>query len=61
MKKIIKISYQNRQGRFRDLQSVPKLLVANKFLFDAGFSIGDSAEINYGNREIIIRKINSKL
>jgi hypothetical protein len=61
MKKIIKISYLNRQGRFRDLQSVPKLMVANKFLFDAGFNIGDRAEICYGNKEIIIKKLTEKI
>ena len=57
MKRIIKISYQNRSGRTRDLPSVPKLMVANHFLKQSGFSIGTIAEIYYLPNKIIIKKV----
>jgi len=57
MNKIITVSYQNRQGRTRDLASVPKIIIANKSLSQSGFFIGDKINIVYSLNEIIIKKI----
>jgi len=56
--KIITISYQNRQGKTRDLASVPKIILANHILKKiCGFSIGDKVNIEYLPYQIIIKKI----
>lgn len=56
MRKTITISYQNRQGRKRDLASVPKIIIANHILKKiCGFSIGDKVDIEYSPHQIIIK------
>ena len=50
------ISYQNRQGKTRDLASVPKIVIANKSLSHSDFSIGNKISIEYLPNQIIIKK-----
>lgn len=57
MHKNITISYQNRQGKRRDLASVPKIVIANHLLEQSGFSIGDKVNIHYLPNQIIIKKL----
>jgi len=54
--KTMTISYQNRQGKTRDLDSVPKIIIANHILKKiCGFSIGDKVNIEYLPNQIIIK------
>jgi hypothetical protein len=56
MNKTIKVSYQNRQGKTRDLASVPKIIIANHILKKiCGFSIGNKVNIEYLPNQIIIK------
>ena len=57
MSKTMTVSYQNRQGRKRDLASVPKVIIANKSLSQSGFSIGDKVSVVYSLNQIIIKKL----
>ena len=68
MKKEMTIGYQNRVGRSyggtgvgslsRDLPTAPKLVIANHFLKKlSGFCIGDKVEVQYLDKEIIIKKL----
>lgn len=57
MNKTMRVSYQNRQGKVRDLASVPKIIIANKSLLQSGFSIGDKVSVKYLLNQIIIRKL----
>jgi len=52
------VSYQNRQGKNRDLASVPKIILANHILEKiCGLNIGDKVLVEYSpNRIIIIKK-----
>ena len=61
MNRTMTISYQNRQGRTRDLVSVPKIIIANKSLSHSGFSIGNKISIEYLPNQIIIRKLTKTL
>jgi hypothetical protein len=61
MNKIITIGYQNRQGKRRDLASVPKIIIANHLLEQSGFLIGDKATVEYSPSSIIIRKLTKTL
>lgn len=55
--KIMTIGYQNRQGRTRDLASVPKIILANHILKKiCGFSIGDKVSVGYSLNQLIIKK-----
>ena len=64
----MKIYYQNRQSRAcggsgigsisRDLETVPKIVIANHFLKDIGFNIGDKINVQYQENKIIIHKLN---
>lgn len=61
------VGYQNRQSRdyggngasslSRDLPSVPKIILANKFLLENGFSIGIKTSVYYSPGEIIIKTL----
>ncbi len=56
--KIMTVSYQNRQGKTRDLASVPKIILANHLLKKlSGFLIGDKVNVEYLPNQIIIKKI----
>ncbi|OGI66947.1 hypothetical protein A2823_02495 [Candidatus Nomurabacteria bacterium RIFCSPHIGHO2_01_FULL_41_91] len=65
------VGYQNRSSRgyggsgvgslSRDLPSVPKILLANKFLLENCFSIGSKAYVYYSPGEIIIKLTNQTL
>jgi hypothetical protein len=58
MYKIMTVSYQNRQGRTRDLPTAPKLVIANHLLQKySGFSIGDRITVQYLPESIIIKKL----
>ena len=67
IKRKLKVGYLNRQSRgfggsgvgwiSRDLLARPKLVIANKFLEDAGFSIGCYTEVYFGDGQIIIKKV----
>jgi hypothetical protein len=57
MHKTMTVSYQNRQGRTRDLASVPKIIIANHLLEQSGFLIGDKVTVEYKTSSIIIRKL----
>jgi len=58
MNKTITVSYQNRQGKRRDLTSVPKIIIANHILKKiCGFSIGDKVNIEYLSNQVIIKKL----
>ena len=58
MNKVMKVSYQNRQGRKRDLPTAPKIVIANHLLQKySGFSIGDKVSVEYSPSQIIIRKL----
>lgn len=58
MNKNITVSYQNRQGKNRDLASVPKIIIANHLLQKlSGFSIGDKVNVEYLPNQIIIKKL----
>ena len=54
--KVMLIGYQNRQGRTRDLASVPKIILANHILEKCGFLIGDKVSVEYSPNQIIIKK-----
>lgn len=52
------ISYQNRQGKTRDLPTAPKLILANHLMKKiSGFSIGDKVTVQYLHESIIIKKL----
>ena len=55
--RIMTISYQNRQGKTRDLVSVPKIIITNHLLEKSGFLIGDKVNVEYLPNQIIIKKI----
>jgi hypothetical protein len=55
MHKTITVSYLNRQGRTRDLASVPKIILANHTLEKCGFLIGKKVNVYYSPFEIIIK------
>jgi hypothetical protein len=55
MNKTITVSYQNRQGKTRDLASVPKIIIANHLLEKSGFLIGKKVNIEYLPNQIIIK------
>ena len=62
MQKIIKIGYENRISRSvkysRDLESVPKLLLANHYIKDLSlFTVGDLVSVEYSPNSIIIKKL----
>jgi len=62
MERILKIGYENRSSRSgkysRDLESVPKILLANHFLKDCcNFSTGDLVSVQYLPHAIIIKKL----
>ena len=57
MNKIITIGYQNRQGKRRDLASVPKIVIANHLLEQSGFLIGDKVSVEYSPSSVIIKKL----
>jgi hypothetical protein len=62
MQRIIKIGYENRVSRSnkysRDLESVPKILLANHFLKDLSlFTVGDLVSVEYSPNSIIIKKL----
>jgi hypothetical protein len=57
MKKINTISYQNRQGVNGDLPTAPKLVLANHFLTQSGFSIGEKVLVEYLQDSLIIKKL----
>jgi len=59
MHKTMTVSYQNRQGKTRDLVSVPKIILANHILKKiCGFAIGDKVSVEYSLSKIIIKKLN---
>ncbi|MSU45000.1 type I addiction module toxin, SymE family [Candidatus Nomurabacteria bacterium] len=68
LKKQMTVGYQYRQSRrcnisgvgplFRDLPTAPKIILANHFLTESGFSIGDKVLVEYLKGSIIISKIN---
>ena len=59
MNKVMTVSYQNRQGKKKDLASVPKIILANHILKKiCGFSIGDKVSVEYSTDQIIIKKLN---
>lgn len=61
MYKINKIGYQNRFGRYRDLPTATKLILANHYLKNAsGFAIGEKVKVEYLPNQIIISKINQQ-
>ena len=68
MERILKIGYQNRQSRMsggsgvgsysRDLETVPKILLANHFLKDRSMlAVGDMVSVQYLPNSIIIKKL----
>ena len=67
MQRKMTVSYQNRQGRSygssgigslaRDLPTAPKLVIANHFLKQSGFNIGDKVVVKYSLDQIIISKL----
>lgn len=57
MNKIMTVSYLNRNGARRDLQSVPKIIIANKSLSQSGFLIGDKVSVEYLLNQVIIKKL----
>lgn len=62
-KRKLTVGYLNRQSRGHshcNLPARPKLVIANRFLQNACFTIGDSVEVCYGDREIIIKKLNKQ-
>jgi len=52
MKKKITISYKPGS-----ISEVPMIKIANKYLEDYGFKVGDKAEIEYKQNELIIKKV----
>lgn len=52
MKRKITISY--KPG---NISEIPMIRIANKYLKDYGFNIGDKAEIEYKQNELIIKKV----
>jgi len=58
MKKLITVGYQHRQSLKRDLPTSPKIVIANHFLRQSGFSIGDKVLVHYSPNQIIITKVN---
>ena len=48
------ISYK-AQKHFQN--AVPMIRIANRFLKDMGFNIGDKIEVQYLEKEIIIKKL----
>jgi hypothetical protein len=68
-KRKLKVGYLNRESRSRgcngigtgwirrDLLARPKLVLANRFLQNAGFNIGDNVEVLFEDRKIVISKI----
>lgn len=60
MRKEMKIYYQHRHGIRGDLSTVPKIVIANHFLTESGFSIGDKFTVEYLKGSLII-KLNSNL
>jgi len=57
MHKTLTVSYQNRQGKRRDLASVPKIIIANHLLEQSGFLIGDKVSVEYLLNQVIIKKL----
>lgn len=68
MKRIIKISYQNRQSRAyggsgigslsRDLPTAPKLVLANHFISKVSkIEISDKVSVQYLSGQIVISKL----
>ena len=67
MQKTMTVGYQNRTSRgyggsgvgtlSRDLQAVPKIILANKLLLENGFSIGSKMSVYYSPGEIIIKTL----
>ena len=57
MYKILTVSYQNRQGKTRDLASVPKIILANHLLEQSGFLIGNKVSVEYLLNQVIIKKL----
>lgn len=65
MQRIIKIGYENRSSRSskyaRDLESVPKILLANHFLKDQClFTTGDMVSVQYLPGTIIIKGLTNQ-
>jgi len=57
MHKTLTVSYQNRQGKRKDLASVPKIIIANHLLEQGGFLIGDKVSVEYLLNQVIIKKL----
>ena len=67
MKRQMTVGYENRQSRgcggsgvgtlSRDLKTAPKLIIANHFLTQNGFAIGDKIEVSYLPNQITISKL----
>ena len=55
MKKKITISYKPG-GR----PEIPMIRIANKYLEKYGFNVGDKAEIEYKQNELIIKKVGAQ-
>ena len=51
------ISYQHRQGVRNDRQTAPKLIIANHFLTQNGFSIGSKIIVHYAQNVITIKNL----
>ena len=66
-KRKLKVGYLNRESRSssgigtgwirRDLLARPRIVLANRFLQNAGFNIGDNVEVLFEDRKIVISKI----
>ena len=64
MKRTMTVGYENRQSRGyyeggtkRDLATRPKLVLANDFLKQSGFNIGDKITVQYSPGSVVISKL----
>lgn len=57
MKRQMTILYQHRQGVRNDRPTAPKIVIANHFLVQNGFSIGDKVTVKYSSNLITISKL----
>lgn len=59
MKAILTVGYQNRQGKYNDLPTRPKIILSNGTIKRvSGFCIGDKVLVEYLPNQIIIHKQN---
>jgi hypothetical protein len=56
MKREIQIGYMNHPRKYTDTV-LPKIVISNNFLKNAGFSVSDKAVIEYLSNQIIITKV----